>query len=464
MLASVATLSLVLLKQEEAAGHGPALDLTRHWVGFATIAVFVAAYLAVMFEERLQMRKSVPVIVAAGLIWLLVGVGYVAAGDSAAAAALVRTNLGEYAELFLFILAAVTFVNTMEERQLFDGLRAWLVSKGFSLKALFWVTGLLAFFLSPFLDNLTTALVMGTIAVTVGRGFERFIALACVNVVVAANAGGAFSPFGDITTLMVWQAGQAEFWDFFRLFIPSLLNWFIPALAMSFAIPSAIPHAGEERVVLRRGAWVVVGLFVGTVALAVTFYNVLGLPPVLGMMTGLGALKLYGYYLDRSSHRTTEADRKPLSGFGEPAKDSFNVFEILQRVEWDTLMFFYGIIVSVGGLAALGYLAGLSEWLYGEIGVTPANIAVGIISAVVDNIPVMYAVLSMNPDMDLGQWLLVTLTAGVGGSMLSIGSAAGVALMGQARGIYTFFAHLRWTWAIILGYAMSIWVHVLINM
>jgi Na+/H+ antiporter NhaD/arsenite permease-like protein len=467
MLASVAILSLALLTEEEAAGHGPALDLTRHSVGFAAIAVFAAAYLAVMFEERLQMRKSQPVIVAAGLIWLLVGVGYAEAGNSAAAAALVRTNLGEYAELFLFILAAVTFVNTMEERQLFDGLRAWLVSKGFSLKALFWLTGLLAFFLSPFLDNLTTALVLGTIAVNAGRGFDRFIALACVNVVVAANAGGAFSPFGDITTLMVWQAGRAEFWDFFRLFIPSLLNWFIPALAMSFAIPSAMPHAGEEQVVLRRGAWAVVGLFAGTVALAVTFYDVLGLPPVLGMMTGLGALKLYGYYLDRSSRRTTEADseagRQPLSGFAEPTKDSFNVFEILQRVEWDTLMFFYGIIVSVGGLAALGYLDGLSAWLYGEIGATPANIAVGIISAVVDNIPVMYAVLSMNPDMDLGQWLLVTLTAGVGGSMLSIGSAAGVALMGQARGIYTFFAHLRWTWAIILGYAASIWVHMLIN-
>ena len=97
----------------------------------------------------------------------------------------------------------------MEERQLFDGLRVWLVSKGLSLKALFWVTGLFAFFLSPFLDNLTTALVMGTVAVTVGRGFDRFTALACINVVVAANAGGAFSPFGDITTLMVWQAGRA---------------------------------------------------------------------------------------------------------------------------------------------------------------------------------------------------------------------------------------------------------------
>ena len=105
----------------------------------------------------------------------------------------------------------------------------------------------------------------------------------------------------------------------------------------------------------------------------------------------------------------------------------------------------------------------LSEAMYTGLGATSANIMVGIVSAIADNIPVMYAVLTMQPDMSQGQWLLVTLTAGVGGSLLSIGSAAGVALMGQARGIYTFFAHLRWTWAIGLGYAASIWVHFLVN-
>jgi Na+/H+ antiporter NhaD/arsenite permease-like protein len=101
--------------------------------------------------------------------------------------------------------------------------------------------------------------------------------------------------------------------------------------------------------------------------------------------------------------------------------------------------------------------------MYGDLGPTTANILVGIVSAIVDNIPVMFAVLSMNPDMSQGQWLLVTLTAGVGGSLLSIGSAAGVAVMGQARGIYTFFSHIKWIWAIALGYAASIYVHLWLN-
>jgi Na+/H+ antiporter NhaD/arsenite permease-like protein len=141
----------------------------------------------------------------------------------------------------------------------------------------------------------------------------------------------------------------------------------------------------------------------------------------------------------------------------------FNIFEQLERAEWDTLMFFYGIILCVGGLGTIGYLAMGSEYLYGDLGPTTANVLVGIISAIVDNIPVMFAVLSMMPDMSHGQWLLVTLTAGVGGSLLSIGSAAGVAVMGQAHGVYTFFAHLKWIWAIALGYAASIMVHIWLN-
>ena len=147
----------------------------------------------------------------------------------------------------------------------------------------------------------------------------------------------------------------------------------------------------------------------------------------------------------------------------KPAVKPFDVFVSMKRVEWDTLMFFYGIMLCVGGLGALGYLVTLSHVLYGNLGATAANILVGVLSAVIDNIPVMFAVLSMNPEMNIGQWLLVTLTAGVGGSLLSIGSAAGVALMGQARGIYTFSAHLKWIWAIALGYLASIAVHLVMN-
>ena len=135
----------------------------------------------------------------------------------------------------------------------------------------------------------------------------------------------------------------------------------------------------------------------------------------------------------------------------------------IARAEWDTLLFFYGVILCVGGLSQFGYLNILSEYAYTGLGATIANSLVGILSAIVDNIPVMFAVLTMDPAMSLGQWLLVTLTAGVGGSLLAIGSAAGVALMGTARGTYTFGAHLKWTPVIALGYGASIVCHLWLN-
>ncbi|MDH5726948.1 MAG: sodium:proton antiporter NhaD, partial [Nitrospira sp.] len=141
----------------------------------------------------------------------------------------------------------------------------------------------------------------------------------------------------------------------------------------------------------------------------------------------------------------------------------FDVFQKVARAEWDTLLFFYGVVLCVGGLGHIGYMALASEVLYLQWGPTFANITIGLLSAIVDNIPIMFAVLTMNPDISEGQWLLVTLTAGVGGSLLSIGSAAGVALMGQAKGKYTFFSHLKWTPVIALGYGASILVHMWVN-
>jgi len=449
------------------------MDFTGHWIGYLCIAIFVLAYALVIGEENLHLRKSKPVIVAAGLIWALVAIVLQIHGDSHTAREAVTHNILEYGELFLFLLAAMTYINAMEERGVFDALRGWLISRGFSLRTIYWITGLLAFFISPVADNLTTALLMVTVVMTVGGSNQRFVTVACINVVVAANAGGAFSPFGDITTLMVWQKGILPFGEFFKLFAPSVVNWAVPAALMSFAVPKAQPEAIEAEVGVKRGAWVIVGMFILTIVMAVSYHNFLHMPPVLGMMTGLGLLKVFGYFLERRELVEPAPAGISLGESGLTIENSlpgpaatptpFNVFKALERAEWDTLMFFYGIILCVGGLGTLGYLALLSQVMYVDLGPTIANVSVGFLSAVVDNIPVMFAVLSMSPQMDQGQWLLVTLTAGVGGSLLSIGSAAGVAVMGQARGVYTFFAHLKWTWAILLGYGASIWVHFFVN-
>jgi Na+/H+ antiporter NhaD/arsenite permease-like protein len=285
------------------------------------------------------------------------------------------------------------------------------------------------------------------VVVTVGRGKPLFISAACTNVVVAANAGGAFSPFGDITTLMVWAEGKVETAEFLKLIPASLVSWLVPAACMHFAVPKGRPEPVKQDAELKTGWWVVVVLFLCTIVTAVCFHAVLHLPPFLGMTTGLSYFFLYGYYRRMVESRAQLA--KPV-----------DVFRNVAEVEWDTLLFFFGVIMCVGGLGELGYLAESSRFLYEGLGPTWANISVGAISAIVDNVPVMFAVLAMDPAMSLNQWLLVTLTAGVGGSMLSIGSAAGVALMGSAHGVYTFTSHLKWLPVIALGYAAAIVCHI----
>ena len=439
------------LAAEMAAGHDGFLDLTTNPWGIAALVIFLLAYTLVVFEEVIEMRKSKPVLIAAGLIWVFIGLAYHGSGKQDMVAQVARHTLTEYGELFLFLFVAITYVNSLEERGVFDALREKLIAMNLSYRKLFWLTGFLAFFLSPLLDNLTTSLVLGAVVLAVGSRSPAFIVLACINVVVAANAGGAYSPFGDITTLMVWQKGKLEFAEFFAIFIPSLVNFLVPAVIMNFAVPDLVPEPREGKVEMKRGARMVILLFALTIVTAVTFRNVLNLPPAMGMMMGLGYLAMFSWFFKRYARRRNRTDIL------------FDSFRVMERVEWDTLLFFFGIIFAVGGLGVIGYLELLSRTLYDGLGATAANTIIGIVSAIVDNIPIMFAVLTMDPQMPAGQWLLITLTAGVGGSLLSVGSAAGVALMGLAREQYTFFRHLKWSWAIALGYFASIGVHMLIN-
>jgi Na+/H+ antiporter NhaD/arsenite permease-like protein len=447
------------------------IDLTRNWVGIAALIIFLVSYTLVILEEKIHLRKSKPMLLAAAIIWVLIAFAYKQQGSPQLVEEGVRHVFLEYAELFFFLLVAMTYINSMLERGIFDELRYWLVHKGFGYRSLFWLTGILAFFISPVADNMTTALIMCAVVMAVGVGQPKFVGISCVNIVVAANAGGAFSPFGDITTLMVWQKGVVQFWEFFDLFIPAVVNFAVPAFIMQFALPTGRPgHTADNGSTrLKYGGISIAILFLLTIITAVSLHNFLHIPPAFGMMAGLAYLKLYGFYLQSKSRAWSQInDNPPQDGLGNPpgAKSdpySFDVFAKIAQAEWDTLFFFYGVILTVGGLGFIGYLGIASEAMYGELGMTTANVLVGLLSAVVDNIPVMFAVLTMDPQMPTSQWLLVTMTAGVGGSLLSIGSAAGVALMGQARGHYTFFSHLRWTPAIALGYAASIWVHLLIN-
>ena len=427
------------------------INLTTSYVGFLSLAVFFFAYALVMAEEFIHLRKSKPVVISAAVIWAIIAFYF--AGDKSYAKEIehaLEYNILEFAELFLFLLVAMTYINALEERKVFDVVRFQLTSRGYSFRQLFIFTGVITFFLSPVADNLTTALVMCSVLLACGKGNTKFISIGCINIVIAANAGGAFSPFGDITTLMVWQAGIVDFFTFFNIFIPSVVNYIIPAAIMYFFVPKESPEISTEKVFMKRGGRVIIFLGLLTIFCAVNFHNFLHLPPMLGMMLGLGFLSLYSFYL-KITH--------------DPSVDEiqFDFFRNIKNAEWDTLLFFFGVILSVGGLGFIGYLTLISEFLYDGLGPTIANSIVGILSAIVDNIPVMFAVITMRPEMSVDQWLLVTLTTGVGGSLLSIGSAAGVALMGQARGYYTFFGHMKWAPVIFIGYIASVYVHVLMT-
>ena len=322
------------------------LDLTYHWAGFSALVVFVIAYAFVMAEEFTHLRKSKPVVLAAGLIWGMIAIAYSDTPHYEMVEHEIRHSFLEYTELAFFLLVAMTYINALEERNVFNSLKSWLIKNQFSYRQLFWITGVLAFFLSPLADNLTTALVLCAVVVAVGSSSPKFVGLACVNIVVAANAGGAFSPFGDITTLMVWQAGQLDFLQFFALVIPSVVNYIIPASIMHFFVSDHKPDVAETSVTIKYGGKTIILLGLLTIVTAVSFHNFLHLPPVFGMMTGLAYLQLYSFYIKISVKDIEE--------------QKYDFFENVARVEWDTLLFFFGVILSVGGLGFIGYLEYLS--------------------------------------------------------------------------------------------------------
>lgn len=264
-----------------------------------------------------------------------------------------------------------------------------------------------------------------------------------INIVVAANAGGAWSPFGDITTLMAWTAEKGAFTDFFYIFPAAILGYLTTAFLLSRFVPNEVPAfdaSTESKPKMSEGSKVVMCLGIFTIFCAVISHQVLHLPAMWGMMFGLSLLKLYSYSLKLK--------------YGT---DHFNIFQSISKIENNTLMFFFGILAAVGALYFVGWL-GLAAMVYHPdiLGPTLANVGVGFVSAIVDNVPVMSAILKANPDMGLDQWMLVTLTAGVGGSLISFGSAAGVGVMGKLHGIYTFGSHMKYAWTILLGYFISV--------
>ncbi|MEN9756774.1 MAG: hypothetical protein RL755_961 [Pseudomonadota bacterium] len=430
------------------------IDLTHHIVGYLSVALTIVAYIAAMTEDVTELRKSKPMVLSAALVWFAICIYYAVHGEAKTASLAFESNLLAYVELLLFILVSMTYLNTMTERGVFNALRVLLLNKQFSYRQLFWITGGLAFLLSMVINGLTVGLLMGAVVVAVGKDKPKFIALACLNVVIAANAGGTVSPLGGISTLFVWQHKILHFTEFFALMLPCLVNFIVPASLMYFSVPKEKPAVTKQSIWLRRGSKRIVFLFVLTLAITVSSNVLLELPPAAGMMAGLGLLQMFSYYLMKSENASFNGIEKRTR--------TLDIFESVRDIDWDTLLFFYGAMMIIGAVGFLGYLDLVAHFLFGEINVTLANIMIGLSSAFVDNGTLMFAVLTMHPDISNGQWLLLTLTLGVGGSLLAIGSAPGVGLLGQIKE-YTFGFHLRWMPAVLLGYFLSIATHFWVN-
>ena len=417
------------------------LDLTTSWVGILSFAKFVIAYYFVATEEKYELNKAKPALFAGTFTFILIGFYYaINSLDPHALHDEVEKMILEISEIYFFLFVAMTFIETLIERGVFELMKYKLVSKGYSYKKIFWLTGTLAFFISPVADNLTTALILSTVLFTIDREKTSFLVPGAISIVVAANAGGAWSPFGDITTLMAWAAGKGNFVDFLYLFPASLIGWLVTSFLLSFSVPKGQPLFDPKTQTepnLRKGGMVVVYIGIATIITAVLSHQFLHLPAMWGMMFGLAILKLYAFRLNQKS------------------TEGFDVFINMRKVEQDTLFFFFGILSAVGALHFLGFLHYIHN-LYGTIGNTASNIGVGFLSAIVDNVPVMSAILKSSPNMGIDQWMLVTMTAGIGGSLISFGSAAGVGVMGRMAGIYTFGSHLKHSWTILVGYIVSI--------
>ena len=428
---------------------GEALNLTTTWVGIASLIIFVVGYFFIATEENFHMDKAKPAIFIGTFMFLLIGFYMLANGlDVHLLQNEVNHLILEISQIVFFLMVAMTYIEALIERDVFNALKYNLVSKGYTYKRLFWLTGVLAFFISPVADNLTTALILSTVLLTIDRNNTNFLVAGAINIVVAANAGGAWSPFGDITTLMAWAAGKAPFIDFFALFPASFIGWLVTAFLLARIVPAGSPHfdpATEQKVSIKKGGKVVIGLGAFTIFSAVMMHQLFHLPAMWGMMFGFSLLSIYTYI-----YKKTNKNEEPM-----------HVFHYMSKIENNTLFFFFGILAAVGALHFVGFL-NYAVSLYDKFGATAVNIGVGFLSAIVDNVPVMSAVLKANPMMgadvgeNLSQWLLVTLTAGIGGSMISFGSAAGVGVMGKLKGIYTFGAHMKYAWTVVAGYIVSV--------
>lgn len=408
------------------------------------IALFVNGIVAIAFEHSLSINKSWIALFTGTAMWLILSIG----GSPESMDHAIREGSYEIFELIVFLIGAMTLVEMMAHFRLFDWIQAQLLKLSISNKTLFWILGLITFFSSALLDNLTTTLIM----LQIGRhlyirkvNFNIFV----INTVIAANAGGAMSPVGDVTTIMLWLDGKFTAWQIlFYGFLPSLVAWVLPQALLSRRIVVE-SRKGREKKYVPPLKWGIIVLGFITFGLAVVV-NLFNLPPFFGILFGLGtAAIVIDFRLKR----------------GTLKKPSNRIVNVIKEIDMGTIIFFIGILLAVNALGYQGILSGIAGYVFGANPLeTPYTIIaghtfLGLISSFLDNVPLTAAAMNMLPDgVHFKYWILLALTAGTGGSILIIGSAAGVAAMGQVEG-FSFMEYLKkGALPALVGYFAAIFV------
>lgn len=409
---------------------------------YLLIGIFLIGFLAITFEDKLEVNKSWIALFMGTLMWVIVAIGR----DEHLLELSIMHESSEIFQLIIFLMGAMTIVEMMGHFRFFTWVESKLLALNVTDKQLFWLLGLLAFVGSSLLDNLTTTLVMIQIGKHLYHKKENFT-LYVINIVIAANAGGALSPVGDITTIMLWLAGKFTAWQIVLYgLLPSLVAWLIPQYLLTRKVEDEIRENKliDEELPLQWGI-IYIGLFTFGFAVLVNLFH---LPPFIGIMMGLAAAAIVIDY------RLKKGTLKKRAG---------HIVNIIKTIDMATLNFFIGILLAVGALGHHGLLNLAANYIFGEDPASNLNMVIightslGLLSSIFDNVPLTAAVIKMLPDgIPYGYWVLLAITAGTGGSILAIGSAAGVAAMGQVKEL-TFYTYLRkGTIPALLGYVAAV--------
>ena len=415
-----------------------------------SVFIFVIGYLAIAFEHPLKINKTATALVTGVLVWVVF--------------ALVRGphelhslshHLGSTSEILFFLLGAMTLVELVDAHQGF-----YFVSRLIKTKnpaTMMWIVGLLTFFLSAVLDNLTTAIVMVTLLrklVTDSATRKYFVGV----VVIAANAGGAWSPIGDVTTTMLWIGGQISALGIVKnLFIPSSISLVVPLAVAAFWVRnSPLGELKKEKAMTTEeelhGRIMLFACLISLLGVPV-FKTITHLPPYMGILLALGLIWILSEFL--------HADKD------EEAKKPYSVGHALTKIDTSSVLFFLGILLAIGALESFGFLGQLATYLESSLGNQFVIVtAIGIASSVVDNVPLVAATMGMYPlsqfPMDHAMWEYLAFCAGTGGSILIIGSAAGVAVMGMEKIDFVWYAK-RIGFLALLGYFAGAATYLLVH-